>query len=87
MEKVLVLAGSTSMPGAAELVSRAALRSGAGLVYRATFKNSVPETNTPEAINLILSNACSGCFEPYHFLDLIESGYLSALLLLVLVWT
>ena len=60
--RVLVVAGSTGMTGAAALTSEAALRAGAGLVTLATPKhlNPILEGLLPEAMTLPLSETEAG---------------------------
>ncbi len=60
--RVLVVAGSTGMTGAAALASEAALRAGAGLVTLATPKhlNPILEGLLPEAMTLPLPETASG---------------------------
>lgn len=52
--RVLIVAGSSGMTGAATLASRGALRSGAGLTYLAVPKNlvNIVDSMTPEVITL-----------------------------------
>ena len=60
--RVLVIAGSTGMTGAAALASKAALRAGAGLVTLATPKhlNSILEGLLPEVMTLPLPETDAG---------------------------
>ena len=63
--RVLVVAGSTGMTGAAALASEAALRAGAGLVTLAIPKhlNPILETLLPEVMTLPLSETEAGSLE------------------------
>ncbi len=60
--RVLVVAGSTGMTGAAALASEAALRAGAGLVTLATPKhlNAILESLLPEVMTLPLPETAAG---------------------------
>ena len=62
--RVLVVAGSTGMTGAAALASEAALRAGAGLVTLATPKhlNPILENLLPEVMTR--PAAGNGCWQP-----------------------
>ena len=74
--RVLVVAGSTGMSGAAALASAAALRGGAGLVYLAAPASICPalEARLSEVITLPLPESAPGLIDPQAAGTLLEKA-------------
>lgn len=82
--KVLIIAGSEGMTGAAVLCARACLKSGAGLVYIAAPRGLLPvyETLLPEAVKLPLGDPSDLWMKEEHTETLIKhSGEMNAVVM------
>ncbi len=71
--RVLVIAGSQGMTGAASLCAKAALHMGAGLVYMAAPEGLMPiyETLNPECVKCAVGEAADKRFYERHFTELL----------------
>ncbi len=72
--RVLVIAGSLGMTGAAYLCGKAALHMGAGLVYLASPKGLIAayECLLPEAVKIPVGNSDDQWFQDAHYTQLLE---------------
>lgn len=75
--RALVIAGSVTMPGAAVLATRAALRAGAGLVTAAipSMLSPILATTVPEATQLHLDGDAPRCLESLKAACKAQPGY------------